>query len=251
MYDPLSRLTQVATPDNTLAYSYDPEGNLTAANDNDSALIFRYDPLNRVVTANTLAASGAQPVTALSYLYDARHNLLSIADSAGGTTRHAWDKADRLRDVQTAAGDHIGLAYDLAGRMTGMTFPNGVVTTATFDTGGRISALTSVGSAGSLSAYGHLYDARGDISSITELNQVKSYSYDALERLKTGGTAQAPEAYSYDPEGNRTSSHLSTTYVTDAANRLLEDDTFRCVYDGNGNLSTKTEKANGAVTTYR
>ena len=36
----------------------------------------------------------------------------------------------------------------------------------------------------------------------------------------------------------------------DAANRLLEDDSFLYVYDDNGNLASKTEKATSALTTY-
>ena len=45
-------------------------------------------------------------------------------------------------------------------------------------------------------------------------------------------------------------SFLSTSHVHDAANRLLEDDAFTYTYDANGNRTSKTEKATGAVTTY-
>ena len=57
--------------------------------------------------------------------------------------------------------------------------------------------------------------------------------------------------FTYDPVGNRISSHLSLSYRYDVANRLLEDDLFTYTYDFNGNLVTKTEKTTGAVTTYR
>ena len=42
----------------------------------------------------------------------------------------------------------------------------------------------------------------------------------------------------------------TTTHLHDAANRLLEDDSFTYTYDANGNLTTKTAKVGGAVTTY-
>ena len=57
------------------------------------------------------------------------------------------------------------------------------------------------------------------------------------------------ESFTYDAVGNRVASHLSSTHVYDAANRLLEDSGFTYTYDANGNLITKTEKATGAVTT--
>jgi YD repeat-containing protein len=38
--------------------------------------------------------------------------------------------------------------------------------------------------------------------------------------------------------------------VTDIANRLTEDDDFTYAYDANGNLTSKTAKAGGAVTSY-
>jgi len=50
--------------------------------------------------------------------------------------------------------------------------------------------------------------------------------------------------------GNRVTSHLSSVHTTDDANRLLEDSNFAYTYDANGNLTSKTSKANGEVTTY-
>ena len=42
--------------------------------------------------------------------------------------------------------------------------------------------------------------------------------------------------------GNRTVSHLSSSHLHDAANRLLEDDSACYAYDDNGNLESKTAK---------
>ncbi len=59
-----------------------------------------------------------------------------------------------------------------------------------------------------------------------------------------------PESYSYDAEGNRLVSHLSAAHLTDAGNRLLQDDQFDYTFDDNGNLATKTDRVTLAVTTY-
>ena len=102
--------------------------------------------------------------------------------------------------------------------------------------------------------FGYTYNPVGNILAI--LDQVTStenrtHTYDALQRLKTGGTTNNTETYDYDLVGNRTTSFFSSTHNHDDLNRLLEDDQFTYTYDNNGNLETKTNKANPIeVTTY-
>ena len=101
---------------------------------------------------------------------------------------------------------------------------------------------------------GYTYNSVGNILAILDQvnpSETRSYTYDALQRLTTGGTTANGESYDYDLVGNRTSSFLSTTHHHDDLNRLLEDDQFTYTYDNNGNLTAKTNKANPtAVTTY-
>ncbi len=63
----------------------------------------------------------------------------------------------------------------------------------------------------------------------------------------TGRTA-APESISYDHEGNRTNAGYTTP--TNDNNRLQSDGTYSYVYDGNGNVISRTNIATGAVDTY-
>jgi YD repeat-containing protein len=115
---------------------------------------------------------------------------------------------------------------------------------------GRLLQLTHAAGATPLADFGYGYNGVGNIASITELTQTRNFSYDELQRLTAGGTAGSPESYTYDPEGNRTSSHLSTGHTTDIANRLTEDDQFTYVYDANGNLTSKTDKVTLGTTGY-
>lgn len=122
-------------------------------------------------------------------------------------------------------------------------FPNGIASDYVYDAAtGRLSDLTH-----SLEAVPQLdfefgYNAVGNIDSIVQPSETRSFGYDDVQRLISGGTAAAPESYAYDEEGNRTSSHLSASHTTDIANRLTEDDAFCYIYDLNGNLATKTAK---------
>ena len=102
--------------------------------------------------------------------------------------------------------------------------------------------------------FGYTYNPVGNILDI--LDQVnpaenRSHTYDALQRLKTGGAVANAETYDYDLVGNRTTSFLSSTHNHDDLNRLTEDDQFLYTYDNNGNLETKTNKTTPTeVTTY-
>jgi hypothetical protein len=74
--------------------------------------------------------------------------------------------------------------------------------------------------------FDHGYNAVGNINSIVQPSKTRSFGYDDLQRLISGGTAAAPDSYAYGEEGNRTSSHLSASHTTDIANRLSDDDAF-------------------------
>ena len=248
-FDDLSRWTQVVTPDNTYTLTYDAAGNRLSASNNDSSLAFTYDGLNRVVTADTLLG-GVQPAVTLTNTYDAVGNRTALSDSEGGATQMTYDAASRLIQVITPNNDTIGLSYDAKGRPDQITFPNTVVTQHQYDLQGRLSDLTHDAGVTELASFRYTYDAVGNVSSIAEQTGTRDFTYDALQRVTAGGFATAPESYTYDGVGNRTTSHLSATHVTDAANRLTEDDAFTYTYDANGNLETKTDKVTLAVTTY-
>jgi RHS repeat-associated protein len=58
------------------------------------------------------------------------------------------------------------------------------------------------------------------------------------------------ESFTYDGLGNRTTSNQNGASSFNQANELLEDANFTYQYDNNGNMTRKTAKAGGAVTTY-
>jgi len=252
-YDDLSRLTQIATPDNTITIGYDAVGNSLSVVDNDSSVGFSYDGLNRVETTSTVDL-GHQPAITLTSTYNAVGNRTQLHDTAPGTTLYAYDLAGRLTALTTPASQTITLAYDASGRLDTISFPNGVVSDYGYDTQGRLNTLThTLGVNPSFVDFGYTYNPVGNILSIVDQVtslQTRTFAYDALQRLKSDGTTGTPESYDYDLTGNRTTSFLSTLHTHDDANRLLEDDQFTYTYDANGNLATKTDKTTSDVTTY-
>ena len=167
-------------------------------------------------------------------------------------TSYAYDGADRLTGLTTPTGAAIALAYDTAGRTSTITRPNAVNTTAAYDTAGRLSQLAHALGAVDLARKTYQYNTLGNITQIAGLTRTRNYTYDALQRLTqvTDGIANVVENYTLDGEGNRTLSHLSALHTTNVANRLTETGQHTYSYDANGNLTAKTEKASGDITTY-
>ncbi len=252
-YDALNRLIAKTTPDNSVSYSYDAVGNLLTTVDDDSELSFQYDALNRLEEVTT-AATAAQPATTVAYAYDGAGNRISMTDPQGGVTTYAYDALNRLVQMTDPAGHTTSFTYDGESRRTRIDLANGTLSELAYDAVGRLTSLVhrDPGSA-PLASFDYAYDAVGNRVATTDLDGVNSYAYDALDRLIAAGHPQPgspAEAYSYDAEGNRLASHLSSSHLYDAANRLIEDDAFAYAYDGNGNLIRKTSKSTAGVTSY-
>ena len=87
------------------------------------------------------------------------------------------------------------------------------------------------------------------ISQIAELAQTKAFTYDNIDRLTNVSLDNsANENYGFDSVGNRTGSHLSSSYTHSAFNRLTATQSATYGYDANGNRTSKTEGGN--TTTY-
>jgi RHS repeat-associated protein len=84
---------------------------------------------------------------------------------------------------------------------------------------------------------------------MTDLDGAHDYLYDQLNQLISATHPQPSnpmENFDYDPVGNR----LSAANVYNAANQLLENDSYVYSYDKDGNLREKEDKASGEMTRY-
>ena len=96
--------------------------------------------------------------------------------------------------------------------------------------------------------HNYSYDNASRITSFNTGATTRGYGYDDAGQLtsKTGGTG---ESYAYDDNGNRTSKN-GQGVTTGPANRLTSDGTYTYLYDGEGNITSRTAIATGATTTY-
>lgn len=249
-YDVLDRLTRKTRPNDAVSYTYDGAGNLLNVTDGDSNLSFIYDTLNRVIETRTAATAG-QAATTIRYSYNATGNRRSMTDSVGGVTNYVYDSLSRMTSLTDPSGQQFTFTYDELSRRTRVSRPLGLTTSYNYDANSHLTSLTHQGGPGPL-PFSYTYDRVGNRLTKTDATGVTAYSYDHLYRLMAAipSGVGATESYSYDSVGNRLTSHLSSTHSHNSANRLLADAAFDYVYDANGNLVRKTERATGKLTNY-
>ncbi len=261
-YDAASQLTSKVLTDatgtvtDTVTYAYDLLGSLALVQDSDSKLAFTYDSAGRLATATTGEAGTpalAQPAATLIYSYDPNGNRLSLTCTTDAclSVEYTYDGLNRL--IGANARNLVGknLAYDPLSRLTRLSGGAGAQSAFTYDAASQLTGLeqrlTATPKAPPIETFTYTYDPRGNRLTRTDRFGQHAYGYDALSRL-TQATHPVPsglpaEAFTYDPVGNRTTSHLSATHDHDAANRLLEDAQFTYTYDATGNRTTKTATA--------
>lgn len=258
-YDEAHRVrteTWDTTPPRVTTYNYNQLGQLTSAVDPDSSLTIGYDNQGRVQTVDNGGTPGA-PQVIITYGYDANGNVASVADSLGGVTIYEYDALDRLEMItQEGAGGserRVDLKYDGASllrelrRFSDIVGTQGVADTFyDYDCGGCAGRLTRIhhrkaADNSVIHDLDFVRDAVGNITQMSDAEGLHTFTYGAIRQLLTAthpmGGAQPDEFYEYDSVGNRTLSHLSSSYVYEpGTNRLLQEDQSRYAYDPNGNL---------------
>jgi RHS repeat-associated protein len=86
------------------------------------------------------------------------------------------------------------------------------------------------------------------LASVTSVDGTATYSYDAMGQLTAASCtgAQPSETYSWDANGNPSGSG----YVIGPDNELLSDGTYNYAYNADGDCTSRTDIATGAVTDY-
>ena len=245
-YDNRDRLQTKQTPQGTLTYTYDPSGNLAS-----------------------MRSSNADGV-AVDYTYDNLSRLETVIDTrlAQGTTTYGYDSVGNLKIDTRPNSVRLDYTYNLVNRLTNLIVGKSGATQSsylyTLDRTGRRLSATELGGRTVNYTYDEVYKltreaVSGDANPAN--NGTVDYSYDAvgnrLSRVSSlAGVLSATSVYDandrltsdvYDANGNtRNASGRNYTYDFENRVRSANNNTVRIVYDGDGNLASKTV---GGVTT--
>ena len=220
-------------------------------------------------TTNVWGANGGQSLT-----------TVTGATLASASTAYGSGVTARLRVSSTdTMGAQSTFGYDPKGNLTSVTDPMGGVMNITRNADGTVATSASPANPTNPTRYAytnHLptsvtpptgnslgsssagYDGSGRLRTSTSAKPMTTtFTYDALDRVKTESHSDgsATISYVYDANGNLTSrsdSTGTTSYTFDAANRPLTTTTPTAAvsysWDPAGNLITATDPA--GVTTY-
>jgi len=175
----LEQVTKVTDPlERTTTRKYDAAGNLKEVQDPEERKItYSYDPGDRPEEINY-----SDPETPdVVFKYDKDGNVIEMTDGSG-TTQKAYDKLDRLTEVEDGNEEVVEYTYDLASHITKITYPNGKSVTRAFDSAGRLEKITDwLGGETTVA-----YNSDSNTSSITypaESENKDEYTYNEADQL--------------------------------------------------------------------
>lgn len=198
-YDASGNQTSVTDPYGRLqTREYDNLGQLSAAQDaSGRRTTYAYDSLGRIKTVT------APDAGTTAYTYDMSGNVRTRTDANQHTTTYGYDPAHRLTSVADPLNRTVGHRYDADGNLDQTTNARGTVATNTYD---ALNRLTDTTYSDSTPATSIAYDAAGNRRQVSDATGIRTFAYDAVDRLKTVTLPTSKTfAYVYDDAGHLTS----------------------------------------------
>jgi YD repeat-containing protein len=260
-YDGMNRVLSITPPAGTQStnYTYDGVGNLIAVNSGITQQTFDYDTRNLLTNQELSLNSYAW---AIAYNYDSYGHVNAIGyPGYGGNSEGIALSPDSLGRVTEVGSYATGITYFPNGEVAGFNYGNGASYAAQQNSRLLLNNF-SYGLNGSSNLSETLtYDANGNITNVNDNvngQRTKSFGYDPLNRL-TNATASGlygAESYSYDALNNlrtRLTGGNTLTLDYDGTNRLVDVEENGSLltqygYDAQGNRNSLA--SGGAATSY-
>jgi RHS repeat-associated protein len=198
---------------------------------------FQYDDYGRVIHVD-------EPFgVSLTFAYDDFGNRILVRDSFGTVEESTYDVYGNLVTRILTQGEYvlrIDQTFDGDGRvLTKSRYSDaaGTVLVVTsvyeYDLEGRVTSIVHKDGEGeTLAAYAYAYDSEGRLIAKTDHGVTTVYVYDAQDQLIEAGE----DEFDYDANGNRE----MAGYETGDANRIEADGTWSYQHDAEGNMVKKT-----------
>jgi choice-of-anchor C domain-containing protein len=145
--------------------------------------------------------------------YDNANNLVSVTDPVNNVTKFIYDQANRLKEEVDPLGKSRFYTLDAAGNKIAILDRNNKTRTFTYDALNRNTLENWLAADGStVHVIASTYDKAGNLLTANDPDAKLSYTYDALNRVKTATTEYPGTSvpvttltYGYDANGNRKS----------------------------------------------
>ncbi|CAI8967276.1 MULTISPECIES: RHS repeat-associated core domain-containing protein [Pseudomonas] len=228
------------------------------------AIEYRYDELGRLVHVND---GSDHP---LAFEYDAQDRL--VCEHQGwGTLRYRYDACGRLNHLRLPDDSQLDYHHAPGGALTAIDLNGSRLTEHRFDGGrerqrqqGRLLSDYDYDEQGRLKAQtvwqsrqqqlfwrDYAYSAKGNLQTLSDNRNRRSYQYDPLDRLTRVdfSHSEPPEHFCHDPAGNLLMQDRPGP-TTLKGNRLLKEGDRHYDYDAFGNL-IRERRGQALVSAYR
>jgi len=237
-------------------FKYDEHGRLLSAKNDNSLVTYTYDALGRV-KSETLDGKTT------SYTYDANGDLETCTYPSARQLTFSRDGQSRIEHIRDAAATPlVSYTYASRDRVKTRTARNGVVLEYDYDAAGRIERSQHARPMGEGQSpymvddrtYG--YDDAGNLEELVEQlpgggTRTRSFTHDALNRLKTSQTGTETITYQVDDvharkavSGGPDAGEYSSVGAPPNAYSTTPFDSR--TYDNNGNLKSVTRNGEPA-----
>jgi RHS repeat-associated protein len=227
-------------PEKTVTFTYDRLGNLTGYDDSVTSAQYVYDDVCRKVS-ETVDYGAFQ--LGFSYIYYKNGTKKSFTGPDGITYSYTYDSNDQLKTIEIPNKGYISYNSYIWNRPESISFPRGTTRQYDYDPLMRVKQIQAKNpEQDSILSYVYKYDGMGNMISKKTEHGNYTYGYDDLYRLtEANAPHRSPEAFTYDPVGNRlTSADVTGLWNYSANNELLSYNESYFDYDDNGNTIRKT-----------
>jgi RHS repeat-associated protein len=237
------------------AYGYNAKGELVSAQATDGSITsYGYNAADELTSVTNPAGQVE------SYTYNSAGQVLTRTEPNGSVTRYSYNAAGQLAELKDGAGNLITqYSYNTLGQLAGSRDGNGQSTNYQYDGNGNLTQiLIKAADETIISELNYSYDADGRPVTVTSLDGIWTYTYDAAGQLThavfvstNASIANQDLTYEYDATGNRSATIFNgavNNYTTNGLNQYTATDGTAYSYDADGNLVSKSQ--NGATTTY-
>ncbi|MEK6627649.1 MAG: RHS repeat-associated core domain-containing protein, partial [Bdellovibrionota bacterium] len=246
-YNEINKITKVQTADDIILYSYNIKDEVIGHANNTASIDYQRDLKQRITQEVVSGNNISYPNHTLNVEYS-KNDLRTTLQSNFQNISYDYNPDNyQLTGIGSSTTGNYNFYFDDANRLGTVVRP-GSRTEYAFDAGSNLARISHIASGVVKSSHEYSYDQRNYITQKRSTAGALDYSYDSNGQLISSNKAEDPaqnETFSYDALGNRLTYNSTASTYDNSGQRIQDDGQYTYVYDANGNIIYKSNKANG------